>query len=447
MKKQIKLARIMALTLSLTGLMASSSGVNAAEPYGMDYSGGAPLSADNLQINPTLTEELSQIIMNGGDSEIIYSNSSLWKDGYYSPYKDMCFKSKYLRIDGNDLIGENDNVLYTIKNNKYYANVKINDVVIEGLDDLLQGGNGIAVAINSISGGLAVRYQVYSDEKCEEPIENMKIARYPLGGMVYVDTNIKLYETESNKLFTSNQLYFGLTDIDAGQSYKIMNQNNLMTPSNMYALSVESLTPSDEAITLRNMYVASGNYIYSQTNLETGPFDIDSGSNLFVKTVTDAQREGLNVIFGYSAPATSSVRYYAKQYVVKYISDKNGEVTGIESESVVAGHYPSGSITKPADDYEFEYWIADEDVVLTDGTKIKAGEKMTLAQVKEVVVDKDITFKAIHDTIPIAVPNTGEMTSDGNGGNVVINIALPLSVVLMILGVYAYQRKKSQVKF
>ena len=59
-------------------------------------------------------------------------------------------------------------------------------------------------------------------------------------------------------------------------------------------------------------------------------------------------------------------------------------------------------------------------MTLSDGAVIKAGEKLTAKQVKQVVVNEDITFKAIHeklpekpaDDIPVTTPDTGVSTME-----------------------------------
>lgn len=222
-------------------------------------------------------------------------------------------------------------------------------------------------------------------------------------------------------------MYFGLTDVDAGQSYKILNDGNKLSSSNMYAKSAELLQPEDSD--LRNMFVSSGNYIYSQYNAD-GHFNIrEKGNDVFVKLNEATQKDGLDVVFGFSGLAWSGVEYYAKQYTVNYISEDGGKITGLTEEKVMPEKNPSGSEATPNKDYKLDYWKADKDVTLEDGTVIKAGEKLTMEQIKQVVVDQDITFIAVYKAVsPVSAPDTGVYTG---GFNASVAASLLMGVLLV----------------
>ena len=197
----------------------------------------------------------------------------------------------------------------------------------------------------------------------------------------------------------------------------------------MYAASESVLQDSSVDVDLNNMYVASGHYICS----EFGDVEHDEKmlsdfkSNVFVKASIEAQREGLDVVFGFAGAAGSGIQYYARQYVVKYASDENGIISGVNTEDIISGNHPSGSSTTPNEDYEIDYWIVDKNVALTDGTEIKAGKYITPEQIKQVVVNENLVFTAIHKTESnIAVPDTGLFTGAANAEQVVILLAVVL---------------------
>ena len=140
--------------------------------------------------------------------------------------------------------------------------------------------------------------------------------------------------------------------------------------------------------------------------------------------------------------------HHATRLVVKYESDDYGEITGIENENVDPYKNPSGSEQSPDDGYILSHWIADKDVTLEDGTVIKAGDPILTEQIKQVIVDQDITFTAIHVAkgTPVATPNTGTVSK----GIDAAQIASVSIIGLILIGLFAkylprFMRKK--VKF
>ena len=194
---------------------------------------------------------------------------------------------------------------------------------------------------------------------------------------------------------------------------------------------------------MKNKYNASSNYIYSQYNKDGDGkgFDIGSGADVFVGMKSETLENGLDLVFGFVGKAGSGVEYYAKQFAVKYVSDKNGIITGIVDENIISGRNPSGSTSKPKENFEFAYWEADVDVTLVDGTVIKAGSKLSPDQVKKVVVNRDITFTAIHEDVPennnTKVPDTGDFTSNESLAPVMLSV---FGIVLSALAVWSLPR-------
>ncbi len=410
----------------LASASLSAPGVFAANPYGIVYSGGEPLSASNVQIKPNLVEELTSLIPSSGVNTT-FSSSSKWKDGYYKSGEN-CFPIKYVDVSLNDAITPGDNVSLAFSKNQYTTVVSFKNITLDGVTD---GSKRVPISIipsqTSIYGG----WTVYSDATCTDYSPGYGNLSAKNGERIFAEMNVKLYREGQETVFTTDDLYFGITDVDASQSFKILNTGNAFSPSNMFAKNAADLQTTDPNITLRNMYVANGNYLYTQYNPETGVgLDTPNNSNIYTKLTKQTQQDGLNIVFGFSGGAASAIEYYAKQYKVTYDSDKSGTISGITEEQIISGSYPSGSTTTPNDGYEFSYWIADSDITLNDGTVIKAGSPISLDQIKEVVVNQDIIFTAVHKSIeePIAVPNTGESTKDVNA------ILASTSVIGVLLG-------------
>ena len=293
----------------------------------------------------------------------------------------------------------------------------IKNVVLDPADD----DGTYAVIIHN--GSVHVGYYIYTDDTCQEKDLNIKNIT-GTGEKLFVQLNLKLYKDNSDQVFVSDGIYFRFNDIDSGQSYKILNASNQLTANKMYAKSIADLQPTDPNVTSKNMFNTTENYIYA----EYGPsFNIiEEDSSLYVNIGVAAQQEGLDVVFGFTKEAGSGIEYYAKQYTVTYESDEGGTITGITEEDVISGDVPSGSTEEAKKDYELDYWKADKDVTLTDGTVIKAGEPITPEQIKKVVVNKDITFTAVY-TKALKVPNTGASTEELNA----TIVALPIIGILL----------------
>lgn len=429
MKKQSRIkSALTGLALASMGLSLFGPNVIAANPYGIDYSGGAALSSENININPTLISNLKPLVADSNDNEVEFEDGTKWET-VYEMVDGECTRSnyKFTGIGRNNTVNQNSGLNYTIKGQDYSIEVRFDKIAIEGYDSsLVQDNQVIALEVHSKSGAIATSIKdIYRDSSCANIVENSVPIHFDSGGHIYFQVNLKLHRRGSTETFAPNGLYFGITDIDAAQSYKILSAGNELSPSNMFARSVESLQPEDT--TLRNMYSASGQYIYSQ--YDTATFNIISGADLFVSVKPAVQRNGLDVVFGFTGGAASGVQYYSEQYTVTYESDENGSISGIDKEQVVSGDVPTGSTSSAKKDYELDYWIADKDVTLENGTIIKAGEKITPEQIKMVIVDQNLTFTAIHKTIEkeepksedeeessdIRVPDTGSFTGEGSG--------------------------------
>ena len=88
---------------------------------------------------------------------------------------------------------------------------------------------------------------------------------------------------------------------------------------------------------------------------------------------------------------------------VTYVSDEHGEVIGIEEEKVIPGENPTGSETEPEPGFVFDYWIADKDVELEDGTEIPAGFPIDDEEVAQIIVEQPLELTAIHEDIRLNI--------------------------------------------
>ena len=441
MKNKKRVLPILALTLLGGGLVTTD--VFAANPYGIEYSGGTELGTSNLTGNADLIDGLTQIV---SDSEPIKeSSSSRWANAYHL-YGEECRASKYIRVSPSKTIDAGEDISFEMTRGQYLEKVNLKKVTLEGFGVDVFGNKDLAISVD-LTGkdSLAAGRTLYSDSACKSEIGDL----FDINGSgdfknrrVFIETVIDLQR--NNKALASDEVYFALTDVDFGQSYKILNSDNLLNKSNMFVKDVSTIQPKEGDS--RNMFVSSGNYIYSQRTEEGVPFDIESGSNIYIKMNSNTLKDGLNIVFGYANNAASGVQFYGKQYEVKYISDNNGAISGIKNEDVLSGGNPTGSSTTPKEGYVLSYWVPDVDVKLIDGTVIKAGEKMTAEQVKNVVVTQNITFEAIHETIPVdpeeenpeiiepaatvAAPETGAATGETNAVAITVSVMGVLAVAL-----------------
>ena len=441
MKKTKKLP-IIALSLLSPVLCATSVFADSIN-YGIVYSGGQDLGSSNVTINQELVEGLTPLI-NSSNVASTPNSVTKWKKAYMQDGDFGCKDYYYFEVSEDNPVVESDGLGFTITDGQYQADVQIKSVTSEDLGTKVTAVGFVPIH-GFIYGGWVPR-SAGTPETCGDALEGVKaISASNSDDRIFVNAVINLHKKNESQVFTSSQLYFGITDIDAAQSYKILNTGNELSPSNMFAKSAADLQPTDT--TLRNKFVSSGNYIYSEYEKGGTPYIIgtDQITNVYVKLDESTQEEGLNMVYGFVGAAGSGIEYYAKQYTVTYKSDENGEVTGIKNERVVAGENPSGSEQKPAEGYTDKAWVADVDVKLANGTTIKAGDPLSLAQIKSVIVNQDITFTALHiaEEEQIAVPDTGASTKGTDAAQLVtISILAVLSVALLLRALPRILRRK-----
>lgn len=430
MKKQT--FKSLAIVPVLAGIVMSAP-VSAANPYGINYSGGQDLGTGNVSMNPGLIDGLTPLI----DGEVTVSAPSGWQKGYVQ-WGERCHPYSFVKVWENNQFAENQ-LKYTVAHGNYVDNISIKNIAIEDFN--VSEDAPTTVGVNMTNGWIFTGWgkdMIFSDSACTNNISSNFVSLSPVtGGKVFVETLQKLTKKGQSGTFTLNGLYYGITDIDAAQSYKIMNNGAKLTSENMIAKSATALQDNRNYSTtypatnsLRNKFVANGNYIYSEFDTSIGwPYAMDGeGADVFVKIPVSVQEEGLDIVYGFARHAGSGLGYFAKQYNVKYVSDENGRITGLADEDVPSGDNPSGSESTPNDNYALDYWTADKDVTLDDGTVIKIGEPITMEQIKRVVVNEDLVFTAHHKTIEeepsINVPNTGLNTGETNGVGIGVSLAI-----------------------
>ena len=437
---------LMALASIMLCILYSNTAF-ATNEYSIDYSGGELLGNGNLQIEPALTGSLTGLLY--GTKSVEYSNSAKWKDGYLK-IQDSCSSAKYLRIGLNDNVTASDNAGYTITNGVFSADVSIKKISSENLSSLLTNDEFIAVSIWDQNGYLFAGQPVYQDSSCTTIISGAKSLSWESGAKVFVEANTKLKYATNDKMVKSNQLYYLLGDIDGSQSFKILNSDNKLSTSNMFAGSAAGLQPTSGET--HNMFVPGGGYIYSQGN-----FGIESGAEVYVKLADSAQKDGLDIVYGFAHNAGSSVEYYAKRYRIDFLLDQNGATSEITHEDIIAGNTPTGPGIKKVLAHNPVNIVADTDIQLTDGSLIKAGSPMSNEQLYEMVVDKQITVTAyLHDdsksketskSSSIGAPDTGAFTDTGTNAVVVFMAPMTLAIFAGAGRYFATKFLKTKIKF
>ena len=430
------LIRISVVAMALVGALLCAPNTFADNNFGINYTGGEPLGASNVQINPGYVNSLTPLLQ-ASLVQTVPDSSHYWDEAYIKDWG-SCLPIKYYTVSNMPaLMGTNSNRQVTFSNDQFRAELTILNEVIE------ESGANYSIPIGFMPNNsyIYVGWQPYSDSACEEPIEYVTPLQRNDGVKVFIEMNVSLYEQGSNEPYTAKDLFFGINDIDAGQSYKILNQDSVLKTSGMYAKSAEALQSQDPGVNLKNMFVSSGNYIYSQYTNDSW-IEIAQNSDVYTALGQETQRDGTHFVFGFVGHAASGIEFYATPFDVQYDADENGSITGINDEKVFPNRNPNGSSYQAKGKYMFSHWVANVDVTLKDGTIIKAGDPITDAQIKQVVVDKDIKFTAIFEVESPAVPNTGASTSSSNAVQIVTSVFGVLIGALIIRSLPRLSRNK-----
>ena len=438
--KNIKKGYITASAVLLTSLF--SANVFATNPYGIEYTGGEILGAENVQINANLVENLTPLIKTGEDTEVVAFDSDRIEEGYLLAGSggNRCQAVKYVTVSNETPATMDDEIGFQLTQGQALLTVIIKNIVLESVSN----EKVYAVGIGEDENNLYVGYRIYEDSSCETVNSDINYLGQNSSERIFVDMLLDVVENSNvnprvKSARTIDNLYFALTDIDRAQSYKILNEGNELTKSRMYALSAEGLQ-SQRGNDLRNMYVEDGNYIYSEYNSDgsgLSSLNLLDTANIYTKIGSKAQEDGLNVVLGFVTHAYNGFEFYTSPdsdefAQITYDSDEYGTITGEESEDIEVGESPNGSSSKANTGYVFAYWVADVDVELKDGTTIAAGDPITDDQVKDIVVTENISLTAVHtlaepsdddddDDTPV-VPNTGASTGSTNATIVTVSV-------------------------
>jgi hypothetical protein len=320
------------VAVSLFGLASLSqvANVSAVNPYNIEYIGGAPLSASNVQIDSSISD-LVPIIKTGsgeGSGIITISNSPKWETGYYRvSATGECRRYNFIRIYANNLINSDDDIYYTLSNDSYEAKMQINNVVLEDVDGLSEDGDAIAVGVHTVgSGYFSVGDILYSDSQCTNLFQGVRKLQTRDDGQVFVEMNVKLFKKGDSEPFVADEMYFGLMDIDAAQSYKILNPTNQLNVNNMFVASETAFTYPGTDGNMKNMFVPDGSYIYSQYDKENDTFfNTADVNNIYVKIDKTTQQMGINIVYGFATGAGSGIEYYARRNMQPVVDEEEDQ--------------------------------------------------------------------------------------------------------------------------
>lgn len=298
---------------ALIGTLSVAPNTFADNPYGIEYTGGVALGEANVQIDSELIENFTPLMRTDGGVTVTTSNSNQFQTGYLFAGSggNQCREVKYVTVSNDNLIDTSDGITYNLTQGQYTVSVDFKNVVLENVDN----GKTLAVGIGTDTSILYTGYQIYEDANCSRAKSGISALGQGTDERAFVDMIIKVKNAanpETTLLF--DNLYFTLTDIDMAQSYKIMNTGNLLEKSRMYALNATGLQ-SQTSGSLRNMYVADGNYIYSEyTNGgRMNTLNLYDTANVYTAINRDTQEEGLNIVLGFATGAYNGIEYHTSE--------------------------------------------------------------------------------------------------------------------------------------
>lgn len=460
--------KALALGLPLVGSVLASPATFAVNNYNIEYTGGNELSgkvnAEGSAVGDV--QKLTPLIPNRNEN---FSFSDGWGTGYYqsgSGDNKKCQPTHYLVVRSDTEFSGSYSFGVSSKTGYSY------DVTIDDVSVSQDSPKDIAIGVIDGTNAIHAGEPIFNNDTCSKDVNGGTNNGYWVGEQqillgndrVFIEMTVKLYKENGKKRQIANDgLFFGITDIDAAQSYQIINENSKFDANTM--ISPDATLLRDGYIqeqteggvitvhSLENKFVASSNdkksYIYSEYNTNNPAGDSqtetpekrwiqsDKNNKLYAPVDKDDLRDGLNFVFGFGKGAGSNIQFFAKQYNIKYTSDDNGKISedGIEEENILIDESPSGTETEPAEGYEFSYWVADKDIKDKNGNKIEAGTPISDEELTTVTLNEDTIFTAIHEKA-VAVPDTGGIISKELSGAVVpMSIAgiVTLSIVLFYL--------------
>ena len=95
-------------------------------------------------------------------------------------------------------------------------------------------------------------------------------------------------------------------------------------------------------------------------------------------------------------------------FIVKYETDKYGEITDVSEEPVGPEENPKGTTEKPNPGYHTVGWTCDKKVTLKDGTSKEANKAITMDEIKTIVVRESLTCKVTHEKDQDVIDNSSD---------------------------------------
>ena len=334
-RMRMKKLRLTITTLALISALTPASAVFATNPYNIEYEGGAELGTSNVQVAPELINGLTPIIKPDDELAVALLDNSALSLGYVNSLN-QCVPRYYLRIT-QDGITTGNNLSITISNDTYTVTESIKNVFAENVANSIGEGEFLAVLLGSgtaqKSFSVSAGSPIFQDATCTTRVSGTKQLNANNGTKLFVEIEVKVYDKKANKIWSPDEVYYYFGDIDSAQSFKILNQDSLMSAANMYAKSVSALQPSNPEITSRNMFVANGNYIYSQPF-----FSIDADADIYAKVTPQTVQDGAKVVLGFARVAGSEMNYYFKpadeSSKGEEDKDKNKDSTGVPNTGI-----------------------------------------------------------------------------------------------------------------
>ena len=117
---------------------------------------------------------------------------------------------------------------------------------------------------------------------------------------------------------------------------------------------------------------------------------------------------------------TFTAIYTKNVFTIYYNSTDEITIVGVTKEKVKSSLSPKGTVVELNDQQKNLIWVSNQDVRLSSGITIKAGDIITTQQISQIVADKDIVLTAKYrEDLETEIPNTG----------------IKLDVVIIVIGV------------
>lgn len=135
---------------------------------------------------------------------------------------------------------------------------------------------------------------------------------------------------------------------------------------------------------------------------------------------------------------TFTAQYKKNTYTIYYNSIDDIKITGQTKEETKNNSSPTGTVVEAKNQEKNVAWSCDKDVKLQDGTLIKAGAPISPEQLKQVIVEDDLTFTANYrEDLEVNIPDTGLKL-----GTIIIVISSILILIGSAIIINTLEKKK-----